>query len=244
MWYHYRTIFDYWHMYIDCVHVQYSLDGYNWYNVGEEIDRWSDDENTFWTKEIITIPELANQPFAYVGIVFQGWYGCYGYIDNLIIKELNGLEEITQTDDLAEGWNWYAPMVKTNIESIQSALGDSLLLTQAEDGTPRGNVGPGQMLRIQTSGPCTITLTGLSYTPATILIHQGENWFGYIGMEKTVGEAFANFAPAEGDKVISQDEGFAVFNGTEWEGTLTTLQPGHGYVYFSTASGTKTVVFE
>ena len=198
MWYHYRTVYDYWHMYIDCVQVQYSLDGYNWIDVGGEIDRWSDDENTFWTKEIVTIPELANQPFAYVGIVFQGWYGCYGYIDNLIIKEINYSEEITQTDDLVEGWNWYSPMVETNIESIQSDLGDNMQFIQSENGTPRGNVAPGQMFRIQVSASCRLALTGLSFTPTTILIHFGENWIGYTGSEKTVAVAFADFTPAEG----------------------------------------------
>jgi hypothetical protein len=242
MWYHYRTIYDNWHMNIDFVQVQYSLDGYNWYNVGEEIDRWSDDENTFWTKETITIPELANQPFAFVGIVFQGWYGYYGIIDNLIIKEMNSIEEITQTDNLAEGWKWYAPLVKTNIESIQSALGDTLQLIQVEDGTPRGNVAPGQMFRIQTAAPCTLSLTGLSYTPTTILIHQGENWFGFVGTTKTVAEAFTSFTPAEGDKVISQNEGFAVYENGGWSGTLENLYPGKGYVYISNAQTSKTLV--
>ena len=46
-----------------------------------------------------------------------------------------------------------------------------------------------------------------------------------------------------GDKVVSQTEGFAIFNGTTWEGTLTMLNPGQGYVYVSQAQATKTVTF-
>ena len=54
-------------------------------------------------------------------------------------------------------------------------------------------------------------------------------------------EAFTDFEPEVGDKVVSQDQGFAIYDGEHWVGTLTTLVPGKGYVYVSQASETKTL---
>ena len=149
---------------------------------------------------------------------------------------------VTQTSSLATGWNWYAPTVETTIEAIQTALGDNLQAFQSNGGTPSGDIVPGEMYRIQTDAPCTLAVTGLPITTATITINQGENWLGYISAEKTIAEAFANFTPSEGDKVISQDEGFSVFENGEWHGTLETLQPGRGYVYVLNAAEPKTLV--
>ena len=58
-------------------------------------------------------------------------------------------------------------------------------------------------------------------------------------------DVFEDFGPAAGDKVISQDGGFAIYTVVDgvgsWQGTLTTLVPGKGYVYVSQASETKTL---
>ncbi len=150
----------------------------------------------------------------------------------------------TQSDNLASGWNWWAPTVQVPVSEIQSALGDNMQEIQSQEGTPSGNVVPGQMFKIQTGAPCTLAVTGVPFTAATVTVNPGCNWFGYIGEAALITQVFNSFTPATGDKIISQDEGFAVFNGTAWEGTLTTLQPGHGYVYYSNASEAKTVVFE
>jgi hypothetical protein len=149
---------------------------------------------------------------------------------------------ITQTVELVEGWTWYTPTVQTNIESIQSSLGNNLQLIQAKDGTPSGNIVAGQMYKIQTTTPCTLAVVGMPIISATVNINYGPNWFGFVGTEKTVTEAFANFSASEGDKVISQNEGFAVYENGGWSGTLENLRPGKGYVYISNATTPKTLV--
>ncbi len=150
-----------------------------------------------------------------------------------------------QTAELPQGWSWYAPTVKTSIETIQTTLGDNLLQIKAQDGTPSGNVVAGKMYRIQTGEACTLLVTGAPFTTATVTINQGENWFGYFGTEKTVGAVFnATFGPTAGDKVVSQNGGFAIYNGSAWQGTLTMLLPGQGYVYVSQSNETKTLVME
>ena len=153
-------------------------------------------------------------------------------------------EYFTQTTDIIPGWTWWAPTVETNVADIATALGDKLETIRSQSGTASGNTILGQMYRIKTTEGCTLTVSGIRTAAAvTVTIAQGYNWFGYTGTQPLAIENLS-ITPANGDKVISQDEGFAVFNGTSWEGTLTTLQPGHGYVYFSTAEETKTIIFE
>ena len=160
------------------------------------------------------------------------------------------------TTELVEGWNWWAPTVEMTLQALETALGTSGLIIQSEasescsyaDGVWTGTLGslvPGQMYRIKTSAACTLSLTGVPVASVEVILAPGTHWFGYTGSTPTaIVDVFdAAFAPTSGDKVISQTEGFAIFNGTSWEGALTTLVPGKGYVYVSRATGNKTVIF-
>ncbi len=148
----------------------------------------------------------------------------------------------TQSVTLEAGWNWWAPTVATSVEALQTVLGDNLHAIQSQNGTPTGGLVAGQMYKIQTTTACAFTLSGTPFTNASVTITNGINWFGCIGTESLL-LINLNISPATGDKIISQDGGFAVYNGTAWKGTLTSLQPGKGYVYYSTASQQKTLVF-
>ena len=143
---------------------------------------------------------------------------------------------------LEAGWNWWAPTVATSVEALQTVLGDNLQSIQSQNGTPTGSLVAGQMYKIQTTTACTFTLSGTPFTNASVTITNGINWFGCIGTESLL-LINLNISPATGDKLVSQDGGFAIYNGTAWKGTLTSLQPGKGYVYYSTASQQKTLVF-
>ena len=69
------------------------------------------------------------------------------------------------------------------------------------------------------------------------------NWIGFPSSEsRTLEEAFAGFEPAEGDQIISFDNS-AIYEEGEWDGLLTSLYPGKGYIYISHASGDKTLIF-
>ncbi len=142
---------------------------------------------------------------------------------------------------LEAGWNWWTPTVETTLEALQTALGDTLMQIKSQGGTPTELV-LGQMYRIQTSAPCQFTLSGLPATGVEVTITQGCNWFGFTGTEPLSLTALG-LSPATGDKVVSQDAGFAIYNGNAWVGTLTSLQPGRGYVYISVATQSKTLTF-
>ncbi|MDO5315545.1 MAG: hypothetical protein Q4F82_05505 [bacterium] len=132
--------------------------------------------------------------------------------------------------------------MEMTLEALQAALGDTLMQIMSQGGTPTELV-LGQMYRIQASASCQFTLSGVPATGVEVTITQGCNWFGYPGTESLSLDDL-NISPTTGDKVVSQDGGFAVYNGTTWKGTLTSLQPGKGYVYVSVASLNKTMSFE
>lgn len=148
----------------------------------------------------------------------------------------------TQSGTLMEGWNWWTPIVSTTIENIQTKLNSNLVQILEQEGIPSGDVIPGKMYKIETNADCSLIIRGTPLGSAEIIIYQGINWFGFIGTEKTVAAAFAGFSPALGDKVISQDGGFAIYNGSSWQGTLVSLVPGKGYVYVSNDTTPKTLV--
>jgi hypothetical protein len=164
---------------------------------------------------------------------------------------------ISQEVTLAQGWNWWAPTVAATLQDLETALGVNGLAIMAEDGSTLNYANGqwngtleslvlGQMYRINTSSPCEFTLTGAKPASVEVSLAHGAHWFGFTGSAPTaVGTVFGTaFGPVAGDKVVSQNGGFAIYNGTAWQGTLTMLLPGQGYVYVSQSNETKTLVVE
>ena len=76
-----------------------------------------------------------------------------------------------------------------------------------------------------------ITLRGELYDPATpVTLHQGWNWIGCpLYNATTLEAALKEYTPTEGDALIGIDA-FATYEEGRWQGTLTTLTPGQGYL--------------
>ena len=153
----------------------------------------------------------------------------------------------TQAIALATGWNWWAPVVQITAAQLRTALDANLLQLKSKVGEVATNADlvPGQMYMLQTNTAVEdVTLTG-TYVPTNISIAPDANWIGYTGTTASIATALGNFTPADGDKIISQDGGFAIYNGDTqtWQGTLTQLTHGQGYVYISQDSENKTLSF-
>ena len=74
-------------------------------------------------------------------------------------------------------------------------------------------------------------------------IAPGWNWLPYTPLTtKRVSPALAGIRPKEGDIVKSQTA-VAIYGPKGWEGTLTSLEGGHGYLYFSTDSVRKSFTY-
>ena len=74
-------------------------------------------------------------------------------------------------------------------------------------------------------------------------IAQGWNWIPYTPLTtKRVLVALDGVKPQKGD-IIKSQTAVAIYGTNGWEGTLTALEPGHGYLYFSTDSVTKSFIY-
>lgn len=136
----------------------------------------------------------------------------------------------------ASGWNWWAPIVQITAAQLRAALDPNLqhLMTKTGEVATDAVLEPGQMYKIQTNADVDgVTIPGVPMA-ASISIGEDFNWIGYTGgTTDDISAALASYGimPNTGDKIISQDGGFAIYNGTTWEGTLTQLTQGQGYVY-------------
>ena len=165
----------------------------------------------------------------------------------------------TQTVTLAAGWNWISFNVEISLADLQSALASALpgttmtvsgknAISQYNGSAWSGSLNTldmAQMYMIQVSLNCEITLSGAAVDPSVhpITILGGAlTWIGYpLETVMTVEEAFAGVA-VEGD-VITGRTGSARYAGGRWRGSLTTLEPGNGYIYRSADADDKPFLF-
>jgi hypothetical protein len=167
---------------------------------------------------------------------------------------------VDETVILSEGWNWWSTNLDITLDELKTAIaaavgteGTASIKSQNGAITYRNGQWRGtaiqtldirQMYEIQVSVSSEIILTGTQVNPSNyeITIHHGANWIGYLcGEDKTLSEAFGTF-PVNGDVVRSRN-GSAVYSNGQWRGQLSILQPGHGYVYESNATGDRTFVY-
>ncbi len=138
---------------------------------------------------------------------------------------------------LYPGWNWIAPNVEVDVEAMQNELGSDAIILR-EVGNTSETVSPGQMVKVYVNGEGMYDLTGRPIAPHITVDNPGVYWIGYTGETTTnIGTGIVSFGitPEEGDKIISQDEGFAIYTitneGGSWKGTLPALRKGKGYIY-------------
>jgi hypothetical protein len=76
-----------------------------------------------------------------------------------------------------------------------------------------------------------------------VSLRPGWNWLPYPPLTtKSAGVALAGAQPKKGDMIKSQTA-VSIYGTYGWEGTLLALEPGHGYLYFSTDSTAKSFVY-
>jgi hypothetical protein len=146
---------------------------------------------------------------------------------------------------LAAGWNWWTPTKAMTLEQLEEALGGNAVLINTQgDGFARyengqwsgtlTEIAAGQMYKIEATTPVSLTMSGTPATGVSLTILTGYNWFGYTGGQATdIATALGSLGitPASGDTITDKNGATATYNGSSWSGSITTLQPGHGYVY-------------
>lgn len=169
---------------------------------------------------------------------------------------------------LVEGWNWWSTFIEqegiNGLEMLENSLGASGIRIQGKNASVdrieyEGNVywygslnsiNNEQMYKIRTNSACSATVVGdaadLGDHPITI--NSGWNWIGFPSSQSlSVETAMSGFTP-EANDVIKGRGGSTTYLSTGeynlWYGTLTTLEPGQGYMYKSNSSSSKTLTFQ
>lgn len=140
---------------------------------------------------------------------------------------------VTVTIGLYPGWNWIAPTVEISVEAMQDVLGDDAIILR-EEGNTSETVSPGQMVKVYVNEDGMYDFTGRPIAPHITVDNPGVYWIGFTcEPQESLAQTIINslgITPLNGDKIISQDGGFAIY-GPSWKGTLTGLVSGKGYIY-------------
>ena len=168
---------------------------------------------------------------------------------------LNALNLIEQTIALNSGWNWTSLAVNAEDMSLGAVMsgvaGESVLMksktasSMTNDGIWEGtltNLNVRDMYKVLMSSDAPLTITGARPDEAerTISIVPGWNWIAFNSTSiQSVADAFAGLSPEDGD-LVKGKQGFAIYDGYEWNGSLQALTPGQGYMYMSQTSDTRT----
>ena len=169
--------------------------------------------------------------------------------------KLNALDKIEQTIALGTGWNWTSLAVNAEDMSVGAVMsgvtGESVLMksktasSMTYDGIWEGtltslNVRDMYKILMTSAVPLTITGSRPDDTERTISVVPGWNWIAFNSTSiQSVDDAFAGLSPEDGDLVKSK-QGFSIYDGYEWNGSLQALTPGQGYMYMSQSSETRT----
>ena len=169
-----------------------------------------------------------------------------------------------QTLTLTQGWNWISTYLEVDdpvemLIILEAALGENATLIEYNgsiteylgDGFWFGNLDyegmtNDKMYLVQVSDSCTIELLGLPSMSTThkITINPGWNWIGFpSAVEMSITDFFSGFEAEVGD-LIEHDGQVSTYLGEGlWFG-LETLVPGHGYLYYSNSTESKTLIFQ
>lgn len=171
---------------------------------------------------------------------------------------LNALDYQEQTTSFTKGWNWMALYVQPDDMSMQTVLAPinaEVTMAKSQTGFMEstgsewyGNeimMNNSKMYKINLSAPATLKVLGRVADPSSrlITVKQGWNWIAYNATSAmSLDEAFAGMQPEDGD-VVKAQSCFAVYDGYEWAGTLSLLEPGHGYMLYSVATADRTFAY-
>ena len=146
---------------------------------------------------------------------------------------------------LSEGWTWISHNFEEAVAATEFTQDENVATIRSQSKEtvkdPKfGFVGtltellPTESYKLEASQETTVRLSRFEWNPdSSLILKGGWNWLSYpVNQTMSVSEAFEGNNIETLDYIVGQ-EGFAQFNGTEWEGTLTTLSPGKGYMYQS-----------
>ncbi len=170
---------------------------------------------------------------------------------------INATNYVEQNIGLNQGWNWisfnvYAPEfndLNTAFENLHNP-NRAFIKSQTDfasvlrNGNWYGSINGLNVTstyKMKVSSAQNLVMEGYKVIPDTITIPivQGWNWIGYpLSIQIPLNDALSSLTPQDDDIIKSQHQ-FAVYNSAlGWIGSLEYLQPGKGYVLYSSTNGT------
>ena len=176
-----------------------------------------------------------------------------GTVENPI--QFNARDVVEQSIALGSGWNWISENVTnddpTILDQFKENTIDYATQLKANGGEYIINAGTSwagtvtslsvtEGYLVKTSREATLKLTGKAVNPLGTPIVLGANswsWIGYTPQfTMPVQEALAGIAnPQEGAQIKGQ-KGYRIMTSIGWIGSLSVLEPGRGYMYYSNSS--------
>ena len=152
---------------------------------------------------------------------------------------------------LAEGWNWMShPMADPIATSKLSDYANRIVGSDSEAiRDQNGMVGTlkeletGNLYKVQMQQADTYTSKGQFCEDGwPIMLHPGWNWIGYtVNGAQTLSAALSDFLAEEGDIIISHGQSaLATYENGSWQGSLTSLETGMGYMLYTKQAKTLT----
>ena len=140
---------------------------------------------------------------------------------------------LTMEYRLVKGWNWItlnpedAAMLQT--AKLAEMLGGKLVEVRGPSGSA-GALNVDTCYQVLMGDDAVLSMaTRTDNADQSVTLQPGWNWIPYRPhVSLPVGTALANLLAKEGDIIKGQD-GFAVYDGTQWTGTLQEMHPGLGY---------------
>lgn len=167
------------------------------------------------------------------------------------------------TKTLSAGWNWFSTYINMSgaegFEMLTQALGSSAstIKSQTEftsyypdfdqwDGLLK-TVDNANLYMIKMSEEKTIELQSImvDIDEFEIILKPGWNWIGNpLSEDLLLKEADFGFTPTKGDVIKTQTQFCSYYENYGWDGSLTTIKPGEGLMYFNNDTNEKTMTFK
>lgn len=185
-----------------------------------------------------------------------------GYGTPLQPQEIEFVATQTQSMAMASGWNWWSTYIEqqgiNGLELLENSLGENgvYITTQGKNvenyfSSIGYNYWWGNLEEIQNevgyklmlSSSCNVSMPGRIAVPEQHPIQIKPNW-NWIGYPCTTTQliANANFQPSNNDIIQTQGIGSTYYEGYGWWPDFT-MEPQKGYLYYSTSSENKSLVF-
>ena len=157
-----------------------------------------------------------------------------------------------QLTQFSQGWNWWSAYVELagmdGLGQLEESLGDNGITIRSQAGYTDYYAGYGwygslssidneSSYKIKASAPCVAAMAGGTAVPSQhpITLDQGWTWMGYLpSFALDINTALGGLEATQGDKVKSQAGYSDYYPGYGWFGSLNTIEPGMGLMYYST----------